>query len=110
MFVIVVVGSINTLPFDTEALTIVSFVPDIVNEKSALSILRLSTIVSEKVNSTFPDDNAWLENVGVVVNFFCERVYVMQKGRIIEDGTCKEIFKNPKEAYTKELFSSSYLK
>ena len=39
-----------------------------------------------------------------VVNFFCERVYVMQKGRIIEDGTCKEIFKNPKEAYTKELF------
>ena len=45
-----------------------------------------------------------------VVNFFCERVYVMQKGRIIEDGTCKEIFKNPKEAYTKELFSSSYLK
>ena len=45
-----------------------------------------------------------------VVNFFCERVYVMQKGRIIEDGSCKEIFKNPKEAYTKELFSSSYLK
>jgi len=45
-----------------------------------------------------------------VVNFFCERVYVMQKGRIIEEGTCKEIFKNPKESYTKELFSSSYLK
>ena len=32
------------------------------------------------------------------------------KGRIIEDGACKEIFKNPKEPYTKELFSSSYLK
>ena len=44
-----------------------------------------------------------------VVNFLCDRVYVMQNGRIIESGTCIEIFNNPKELYTKELLSSSYL-
>jgi oligopeptide transport system ATP-binding protein len=44
-----------------------------------------------------------------VVNFLCDRVYVMQNGRIIESGTCIEIFKNPKELYTEELLSSSYL-
>ena len=44
-----------------------------------------------------------------VINFLCDRVYVMQNGSIIESDTCNEIFKNPKEIYTKELLASSYL-
>lgn len=33
----------------------------------------------------------------------CSRVYVMQKGRIIESGTAEEIFYSPREEYTRQL-------
>ncbi|MDR2485774.1 MAG: dipeptide ABC transporter ATP-binding protein [Treponema sp.] len=41
-----------------------------------------------------------------VVRRMAGRVAVMQDGRIIETGTVKEIFTNPKEAYTKALIGS----
>ena len=37
----------------------------------------------------------------------CSRVYVMQKGRIVESGTAEEIFYSPREAYTKRLLSDA---
>jgi len=38
-------------------------------------------------------------NLGVVARY-AQRIYVMYAGRIIEGGTCKEIFKDPKHPYT----------
>lgn len=36
---------------------------------------------------------------------FVDRIYVMYNGEIIEEGTCYEIFNNPKQEYTKKLIS-----
>ena len=34
---------------------------------------------------------------------FCDRIAVMKDGKVIEEGSAKEIIENPKEAYTKQL-------
>ena len=47
---------------------------------------------------------------GDIVKKYANYTYIMYKSNIIENGPTSKIFKNPKEAYTKELFSSSYLK
>lgn len=44
-------------------------------------------------------------NLGVVARY-ADRIYVMYAGRIIEGGTCKEIFANPRHPYTKGLLSA----
>lgn len=36
----------------------------------------------------------------------CDRLIVMQRGRIIEQGTAAEIFLQPREAYTRELLAA----
>lgn len=41
-----------------------------------------------------------------VVSQLCERVIVMYAGKIVEEGTVKEIFANPKHPYTKGLLAS----
>ena len=41
-----------------------------------------------------------------VIQAMCSRVAVMQKGEIVEIGTIKEVFENPKHDYTKKLLSS----
>ena len=41
-----------------------------------------------------------------VIYQLCDRVMVMNEGRIIEQGTVDEIFDNPKEEYTKKLLAS----
>ncbi len=38
-----------------------------------------------------------------VVRLLCERVIVMNRGRIVETGTADDVLKNPKEAYTRTL-------
>lgn len=43
-----------------------------------------------------------------VVRSFCQRVYVFKDGRIVESGTTNETFARPKQAYTRELISSSF--
>jgi len=44
-----------------------------------------------------------------VVNFLCDRAYVMKSGQIIEQGGVDEIFSSPKEQYTRDLLSASLL-
>jgi peptide/nickel transport system ATP-binding protein len=44
-------------------------------------------------------------NLGVVARY-AHRLYVMYAGRIIESGTSKEIFGNPRHPYTKGLLKS----
>ncbi len=41
-----------------------------------------------------------------VVEYCSKRVLVMKQGRIVEEGSVEELFKNPKETYTKTLLSS----
>ena len=36
----------------------------------------------------------------------CERVIVMQRGRIVEEGRTADIFRSPKETYTKNLMEA----
>ena len=44
-------------------------------------------------------------NFGVVADL-CDRVVVMQNGRLVEEGTVREILRNPKEKYTQTLLGS----
>lgn len=44
-------------------------------------------------------------NFGVVADL-CDRVVVMNKGRIVETGSTRELFASPQEPYTRELLSS----
>lgn len=41
-----------------------------------------------------------------VVYQFCDRVYIMKDGQLIEEGTTEEIFETPKKDYTKKLLNS----
>jgi peptide/nickel transport system ATP-binding protein len=42
-----------------------------------------------------------------VVRQTCERVYVMHKGRIIEEGSTKQVLLEPREDYTRQLVMSA---
>ena len=42
-----------------------------------------------------------------LIRSFTNRVYVMQKGKIVENGKTKDIFNNPVHKYTKKLLSSA---
>ena len=41
-----------------------------------------------------------------VIRCLCDRVMVMQNGRIVEEGPVRQIIESPREAYTKELVGS----
>lgn len=41
-----------------------------------------------------------------VIRYLCDRVLVMKNGQLVEQGTTKDIFNNPKETYTQELLAS----
>ena len=41
------------------------------------------------------------------VRFLADRVVVMQKGKVVEQGRTQEVFGHPKEAYTRELMGSA---
>lgn len=40
------------------------------------------------------------------VNFMADRVLVMQKGRLVEEGEIEEVLQNPKEEYTRKLLAA----
>lgn len=41
-----------------------------------------------------------------VVKYFCDRVYVMKKGEIVESGLAESVFNQPQENYTRELINA----
>lgn len=41
-----------------------------------------------------------------LVQGFCDRVYVMQTGRIVEEGPAAEVTTNPRHSYTRQLLDS----
>ena len=44
-------------------------------------------------------------NMGVV-SYIADEVLVMREGRVIEMGTCEQIFMHPRENYTRQLLAS----
>lgn len=42
-----------------------------------------------------------------IVKVFCNRLIVMQNGKIVEQGITSEVLANPKDEYTKTLFTSN---
>ena len=45
-------------------------------------------------------------DLGVVAGY-ADRVYVMQKGRIVESTTVEQLFENPTHPYTQMLLNSA---
>ena len=41
-----------------------------------------------------------------VVRRLCRRVAVMQRGRLVETGTAEELFRAPREDYTRQLIAA----
>lgn len=41
-----------------------------------------------------------------VVRYLCDRVLVMQQGKLVEEGNTEELFANPKETYTRQLLAA----
>ena len=41
-----------------------------------------------------------------VIRAVCDRVYVLRSGRIVEEGSCDQIFASPKDAYTRALLDA----
>jgi peptide/nickel transport system ATP-binding protein len=41
-----------------------------------------------------------------VVKYFCDHVYVMKKGEIVESGLAENVFNHPQENYTRELINA----
>ena len=41
-----------------------------------------------------------------VVRYLCERVMVMQRGVVVEQGRTEDVFANPQHPYTKELLAA----
>ena len=72
---------------------------DVTTQQEILNLLN--TLVSEEGLTLL----LITHNLGVVREM-ADRVYVMQKGRIVEQGTRDEIFASPKHPYTLELMNS----
>ena len=41
-----------------------------------------------------------------VAQFFCDRIAVMRRGKIVEQGSTKGVLTNPQNEYTKSLIAS----
>ncbi len=42
-----------------------------------------------------------------LVRYLCDRVAVMQRGRLVELGDCEQVCEDPREAYTRELIGAT---
>lgn len=65
-------------------------------------VLDLLKKLKEKLNITIILIS---HNIGLVANF-CDFIYVMYAGKMVEQGTIKDIFTNPRHPYTWALISS----
>lgn len=65
-------------------------------------ILNLLKKLQEEFNLTY----LFISHDLSVVGYFCERIMVMKKGRIVEANSAEELYHNPSHPYTKTLLSS----
>lgn len=71
--------------------------------ETTASILNILTEINEKFKITIIIITHQLE----VVKAICNRVAVMNHGRIVEEGLVYDVFTNPKNEYTKKLLEHS---
>lgn len=45
-----------------------------------------------------------------VVYNMCSKVYIMKNGEVVENGSVEEVYKNPKDAYTKQLLYAANIR
>lgn len=67
-----------------------------------LDILRLLKDIRQKFQMTY----LFISHDLRAVKFICDRVAVMQGGRIVEEGPTTKIYSDPSHSYTKVLISS----
>lgn len=65
-------------------------------------ILALLLELTQKHNLTM----LFISHDMSVVRYMCDRVVVMQKGKLVEEGETETLFASPKEAYTKQLLAA----
>ena len=41
-----------------------------------------------------------------VIRHICDRIGVMYRGRLVEEGTSEEVYENPQHIYTKRLIAA----
>ena len=66
-------------------------------------ILNLLTELKYKMDLTY----IFITHNLHIVQYFADRVAIMNSGKIIESGSVESIFTNPKEQYTKQLLTSA---
>lgn len=66
-------------------------------------ILNLIRDIQKKTDSTV----LYISHDLGTVRFLADRVMVMQRGRVVEEGLTQEIFENPQQFYTKELMAAA---
>ena len=69
------------------------------------SVLKLLLELQSKYNLSY----CFISHDLNLIKKMCHRTYVMKDSVIIEHGTTREIFKNPQEAYTRNLLESSFI-
>lgn len=67
-------------------------------------IINLLTDLKEKTNISF----LFISHDLALVQNFCDKIYVMYEGEIVEQGSRDQIMDNPKHPYTKLLLSSNF--
>lgn len=67
-------------------------------------IINLLTYLQEKTNISF----LFISHDLALVQNFCDKIFVMYEGEIVEKGTRDSIINNPKHPYTKLLLSSNF--
>jgi peptide/nickel transport system ATP-binding protein len=68
-----------------------------------VDVLQLLKEIKEELNLTY----LFIAHDLSVIGFMCDRVAVMQLGKIVEIGPRSEIFESPKNPYTKKLLAST---
>ncbi len=66
-------------------------------------ILNLFVDLKEKYNLSI----VFITHDLNIVKIFCDRLIVMQNGKIVEQGITSDVLANPKDEYTKTLFTSN---
>lgn len=75
---------------------------------TALDVTVQAQIIAllKKINAEKKTTILFISHDLSLVRMLCKHVLVMKDGNIVEDGPVEEIFRNPKETYTRELIDA----